>query len=225
MAGREAPAIFGRMARDDFPELYRRIKAGEGPQQDFKQRVPGEARIARTLVAFANREGGSLLVGVDDRGEITGVDPSQERHVLLRAAKRHCDPPLFLHFTEWRARGRTVLEARVDPSKRTHRALDEAGRWLPWIRVGDETVLAPEALEELRSLGQDADPIPILMARNEGLIDYLEDHDQITVAEYMRLMQLPYPVAERSLESLRDSGVLGRDEAGGRAWYFLAPGC
>jgi hypothetical protein len=211
--------------RDDFAELYRRIKEGEGEHQDFKQHVPAPARIARTLVAFANHEGGSLLIGVDDQGEITGVDPAQEKHVLIKAARKHCDPPIFLHFDEWQAKGKRVLEARIKASKQEHRALDEAGRWLPFIRVADESVLAPGAAAELAAAGQSADPIPILMAEHQGLVNYLEDHDQISIKEYMQLMQLPYPVAARSLEALAESGVLDRDEMGGRAWYFLAPGC
>src|SRR3546814_2454449 len=46
------------------------ILQGEGEQLDFKNRISNCAKIAKTLVAFANTKGGKLLVGVaDDRSE------------------------------------------------------------------------------------------------------------------------------------------------------------
>ena len=206
---------------DDFRYLYERIKSGEGQQLDFKQHVASAAKIARTLVAFANSEGGMLLVGVDDQGQISGVDQAQERHVLLQAAKKFCDPPLYLHFRERLARRKVVLEVSVDKSNKQHRALDEAGRWLPWVRVEDQTVLAPGAAHELE-IEALSDPIPILMEQHLGLMNYLEANDQISIKDYMQIMNISYAMASRSLDDLVDSGVLVREEVGGRAWYFLA---
>ncbi|MBI1192713.1 MAG: ATP-binding protein [Bacteroidetes bacterium] len=206
---------------DDFRYLYEQIKSGEGQQLDFKQHIASAAKIARTLVAFANSEGGKLLVGVDDQGLITGVDQAQERHVLLQAAKKCCDPPLYLHFRERLAQRKVVLEVVVDKSNKQHRALDEAGRWLPWVRVEDQTVLAPGAAHELE-IEALSDPIPILMERHVGLLNYLEANDQISIKDYMQIMNISYGMASRSLDDLVDSGVLLREEVGGRAWYFLS---
>jgi predicted HTH transcriptional regulator len=208
---------------DDFRYLHQRIKEGEGQHLDFKQHISSAEKIARTLVAFANSGGGQLLVGVDDQGEIVGVDPEQERHVLIRAARKYCDPPLFLRFQLRQAQRKTVLEASVAGGGQRYRARDAWGRWLPWVRVQDQTVLAPGAAEELEA-SQISDPIPILMERNESLMRYLESHDQISIVDYMHLMNLPYQTASRSLDALVEEGVLVRDEIGGRAWYALASG-
>jgi len=206
---------------DDFRYLYDRIKAGEGQQLDFKQHITSAAKIARTLVAFANSDGGVLLVGVDDQGQISGVDQAQERHVLLQAAKKFCDPALYLHFQERHAQRKVVLEVVVAKSTKQHRALDEAGRWLPWVRVEDQTVLAPGAARELE-IEALSDPIPILMEQHLGLLNYLEQNDQISIKDYMQIMNIPYGMASRSLDDLVRAGVLVRDDIGGRAWYFLA---
>ncbi|MFQ5435682.1 MAG: helix-turn-helix domain-containing protein, partial [Anaerolineae bacterium] len=61
------------------------IDLGESHFREFKsglEGMPGEkvkrstksiaTNIAQTLVAFANADGGELLVGVEDSGEITG---------------------------------------------------------------------------------------------------------------------------------------------------------
>ena len=206
---------------DDFRYLYDRIKQGEGQKLDFKLHVSSPAKIAKTLVAFANSEGGILLIGIDDQGQISGVDQHQEKYVLIRAAKKYCDPPIFLHFREMSAHRKTVLEVEVPKSNLKHRALDELNRWVPWVRVEDQTVLAPGAQQELEDDAK-VDPIPILMEKHLGLLNYLESNDQIFVKDYMQLMTISYHLATRSLDALVESGVLFREEIGGRAWYALS---
>ena len=50
------------------------IEEGEHQTQDFKMRVDDAPRRSRgRLVAFANTEGGRLLVGVKDNGAVAGV--------------------------------------------------------------------------------------------------------------------------------------------------------
>ena len=44
------------------------IEEGEHLQQDFKLRVDDPHKIAKTIAAFANSEGGRLLIGVRDSG-------------------------------------------------------------------------------------------------------------------------------------------------------------
>ena len=50
------------------------IEEGEHQQQDFKLRIDDSRKIAKTLVAFANTDGGRLLIGVKDNGTIAGVN-------------------------------------------------------------------------------------------------------------------------------------------------------
>ncbi len=67
-------------------------KLGESHYREFKsafEGTPGNKKprnvasvcddVARTLVAFANADGGELLIGVEDSGDITGVNYSQEK--------------------------------------------------------------------------------------------------------------------------------------------------
>ena len=52
--------------------ILRMIEEGEHQHQDFKLRVDDPHKIAKTLSAFANTEGGRLLIGVRDSGEVAG---------------------------------------------------------------------------------------------------------------------------------------------------------
>ena len=208
----------------DFGYVYEMIKRGEGQHLDFKLRIKSPSKISRTLVAFANSEGGRLLVGVSDGGEIIGIDEAQEKHVLIKAAREFCDPAIFLHFRSLRARGKQLLEVEVKANRDRnvqHSSLDPAGRWLPFVRVGDESALAP-GFEELNQADQfNLDPIPILMDQHADLVGYIEDNGSITIKEYMQLMHIPYKTAQRSLQELEVHGVLVSDDIGGRVHYSL----
>ena len=62
------------------------IEQGEHQQLDFKFEVSDSKKIARTLSAFANTDGGRLLIGVKDNGNISGVRSEakrQYRHLRL----------------------------------------------------------------------------------------------------------------------------------------------
>ena len=53
--------------------IYKLIEEGEHQQQDFKFEISDARKIAKSLSAFSNTDGGRLLIGVKDNGKIAGV--------------------------------------------------------------------------------------------------------------------------------------------------------
>jgi ATP-dependent DNA helicase RecG len=84
---------------------FREFKSAfEGPPSNRKARDPKAVceDIARTLVAFANADGGELLVGVEDGRQVTGLSYKPEVIEMLRRAPIthvHKDTPLPLPHT------------------------------------------------------------------------------------------------------------------------------
>lgn len=64
------------------------IAQGEHQQQDFKFEVSDSKKIARTLSAFANTDGGRLLIGVKDNGKISGIRGDEEYYMIEAASDR-----------------------------------------------------------------------------------------------------------------------------------------
>jgi len=66
------------LPRDPLAELSLLAAQGEGSHLEYKVKLPdnqGEKRnIFKTVVAFANGDGGTILFGVDDGGELLGID-------------------------------------------------------------------------------------------------------------------------------------------------------
>lgn len=119
------------------------IEKGENRQLDFKYAVNDSKKIARTLSAFANTDGGTLLLGVKDNGRIVGVNSDEEYYMIEAAADLYCKPPVKLSVQRWQVNGKYVLEAIVQKSdKRPHLAPDKNGGYAAYVRVKDENFIA-----------------------------------------------------------------------------------
>jgi ATP-dependent DNA helicase RecG len=80
----------------DAFELRERIARWENLHTEFKERrIPAED-LAGWLVAFANTDGGQLILGVDDTTRtITGVDdPDEATRFVDNVAYNNCEPPI-----------------------------------------------------------------------------------------------------------------------------------
>jgi ATP-dependent DNA helicase RecG len=54
--------------------LQKSIQNGEGKTIEFKVELPNSNTLAKTIIAFSNTGGGKLIIGVNDQGEIIGLE-------------------------------------------------------------------------------------------------------------------------------------------------------
>ena len=136
---------------NDKQYLLSLIREGEHQQQDFKYRVVDAQKLAKSVSAFANTDGGRLLIGVRDDGHLSGVRSEEEIYMMHQAAYKYCKPEASIKFDTYHvapsdttARGlRTIVIATVPPSaKRPICALDDEGRMRAYIRINDENIVA-----------------------------------------------------------------------------------
>ncbi len=174
------------------------IGEGEHQKQDFKFCISDSRKIARSLVAFANSEGGSLLIGVKDNGNIVGVQSDEEYYMAESAAKIYSDPPLSFTVRQWNAEGKTVLEVKVKASSdKPHFARDENGKWNVWVRHHDENRLAPRILIDSWHKQKSSEGVLVRFDDSwKFLLEYLDQNDFITVSALARKGYLPYRKAE-----------------------------
>ncbi len=119
------------------------IKNGEGLHLDFKFEISDAAKIARSLVSFANTDGGKLLVGVKDNGVIAGIRSEEEYYMIENAAGRFCRPEVLFQSKEWNIHGKKVLEIFIPKGKKLpYKAPDKNGKYKAFVRVADENILA-----------------------------------------------------------------------------------
>jgi predicted HTH transcriptional regulator len=186
------------------------IQQGEHQQQDFKYCISDSRKIARSLVAFANTDGGRLLVGVKDNGRIAGVRSEEEYYMVESAAKIYSNPAINFTTQQHFIEGKTVLEVNIEPSaEKPHFAKDDDGKWWAYFRKDDENRLASKIMIEVWKRQKSTDGILINYSEAEKiLLDYLENNDKISVSKYSRIAHITFRKAEQIIVNFRALNIL-----------------
>ncbi|WP_347838659.1 ATP-binding protein [uncultured Draconibacterium sp.] len=183
--------------------IYKLIAEGEHQQQDFKFCINDSKKIAKSLVAFANTDGGRLLIGVKDNGKIAGISSDEEFYMIEAAAKIYSKPAIDFTTRQWKIDGKTVLEIGIEASAlKPHFAKDENGKWLAYIRKKDENILAHKIQIEVWKKAKSPKGVYFTYSDDERfLIDYLRKNEFITFSKFMRHQQLHRKKAEEILSN------------------------
>ena len=180
------------------------IAQGEHQQLDFKFEVSDSKKIARTLSAFANTDGGRLLIGVKDNGVIAGVRSEEEYYMIEAASTMYTKPPILFEATHWNIHGKTVLEVYIAPSSdKPHSAPDKEDNYKAYIRVGDENMLANEVLMFSWKKKHKPDGTLLKLTKPvELLFTWLETHSHININQFCRIAHINYYAARNILSDL-----------------------
>jgi len=79
--------------------LLLKIQEGEGYKVEFKERL---ANLDREIVAFANASGGEIYLGVNDEGEIKGIEISNSLLSQIQDIARNCDPSVQINLKKYK---------------------------------------------------------------------------------------------------------------------------
>jgi ATP-dependent DNA helicase RecG len=115
---------------------------------------PGTEPLAETLVAFANADGGTVLIGITPEGEVTGGVLGEDVEAVLSQALGLCRPPVATEWGQAELPQGTVVHISVARSPELHSLAD--GRVL--IRHGPENrPLGGDAIRQLAATKSSGD--------------------------------------------------------------------
>ncbi|MBO7552474.1 MAG: ATP-binding protein [Bacteroidaceae bacterium] len=196
------------MSESDY--IHALIAQGEHQQQDFKFEISDICKIAKTLSAFANTDGGRLLIGVKDNGKIAGVRSEEEQYMIEAAAQVYCKPHVACEMQSYLIEGRTVLIATIEKS--AHRpvcAKTEDGKYLAYVRVKDENIQAtPVHLNVWKQGDSQKGELLEFSTREQRLLELMKQSDKLTLNQYCRRAHIPYPAAVRLMAKFIRYGII-----------------
>lgn len=231
---KQIPAILQHGSMD-FRTLRELVRQGEGKQLEFKLKTNHPEKIVREIVAFANSDGGQLLVGIGDDRTIKGLKyVDEDEYILTRAIEKYCSPEI--EYTIERiavAEEREVLIFNIPPSKdRPHYVTQEptkkqvevvAPRQRPnvlpkpnntlikkaYIRIADKSVQASWEVREILRRSREERNIQFRYGDKERkLMQHLDQHKSITVEAFATTANIPRKLASKTLVLLVLANVL-----------------
>jgi len=159
----------------DTLELLELIEMGEDSQTQFKERFESIDALAAEICAFSNSNGGNLIVGVSDDGDITGLE-KDEIHKLNEWVSNTCsqkiDPQVNVTTQNIKYLDRIVIVISVPMG--ANKFYMANGKDI-WVKVGADKRRAKR--EEIQRLLQSsghlyADEMPV---ENTNLSDFDTD--------------------------------------------------
>lgn len=114
---------------------------------DFKESVEKKKTKSwlKSISAFANTKGGSLFFGIDDSGDIIGLECAQaDAEFISQEIKAHLDPIPDFELTPHKFENKVVLEVKVSEGRQTPYYYYLDGNRSAFIRIGNESVQATQ---------------------------------------------------------------------------------
>ncbi len=134
--------------------------SGESKNVEYKVSVPDKSeKYMKTIVAFANTQGGRLFIGIDDRTrEVVGVDNMELFQIMdsiANAVSDLCEPQIIPDIEPQTVDGKNIIVVTVEAGKNRPYYLKSKGKEAgTYIRVAGTSRLAfPEKIKELEMEG------------------------------------------------------------------------
>ena len=209
----------------DLQALRRLVREGEHQHLEFKRKANHPEKIVREFVAFANSEGGTLLLGVEDDGGIFGVkEPDGDEYLLLNAVKKCVFPEIEIYVSRLAINTkRAVLIFEVEASNQKPHFVREEGKKRAYVRVRDMSVQASREMVELMRLERRERGVRIEFGEVERrLLQYIEVMTRTTVNDTRQQLKLSYRKASGLLITLVRAGLLEIHPTEGEDYYTIA---
>lgn len=205
-------------------QFFERKSAFEQGRGGSRQRKTTDIAwdIVETLSAMANADGGELILGIEDDGEISGLPHPADKLTLLKnvpGSQNYVNPPLRAHCQEAiTSDGKLLLVFRVEWSPEVHQLAD--GRYL--LRVNDTNqpfdAARIAALKQTKSQGlveRSFPPDARLSDINLRLVQNLfkKTHPDQSAEEMLSFLRLVEPRNEQLIPNLAGLLLFGKDPA------------
>jgi predicted HTH transcriptional regulator len=191
--------------------LEQLIAQGESSTLEFKSTIDSAARIAKTLAAFANTKGGTLLVGVSDSGNIMGITSElQEMQKIEHAAQFICEPPIELIYQTMNAGSKMVLAIIIgESSHKPHFVKEAPGKQTAYVRAKDKSVPAGKGMLHLLHIEDSLQDTQLLHSRHvKALLTFLRTNEYVTAKKYAKMINISESRAGKILKELCVNGIL-----------------
>jgi len=197
---------------EEVHELHKLVAEGEGQHLEFKHKVAHPEKVVREMIAFANSEGGTILIGVDDNHELVGLKyPDEELQSLAEALQKFVKQKLIFHDSLIKlTEKKSVLRVDIPPSEKPPIYFWWSEKEKEsYVRVNDMSIKASDEMIEIIQRRHKGKDIRFYFAQHElALMKYLDTNAFITLPEFQNLTGLSRFAASRKLILLVLANVL-----------------
>lgn len=202
----------------NWEEIIALLEQGEGQSVEFEKQVPSSEDLARDIVAFANSDGGKIVLGLDDKNKhLVGIniDNSEDFKAWVKdVAEKHCAPKIALNVEVADHGGKKIAVITINEGDEKPYKTDD----LCYIRDGGESRPAKE--DEEKNITNPWGGKGLNKRQLRALI-LMQEHGNITNREYREAFNVSHKTAHIELTMLEDKRIVKSEGAGRSTCYTL----
>jgi predicted HTH transcriptional regulator len=192
-------------------DLIKKISNGEDSYTQFKVDITNANKLAGELVAFSNARGGLLIIGVDDKGNVVGLENEDIRRLnqlIGNVINSHVVPPIYPLVKIENIEDKKIILVEIDEGSNKPYSTN-AGVYL--TKAGsDKRKISPQELRRLfaqsKELYADEEILPktdITDINSELFMQFLK-RDNEKIYEDVKLRKLSFSKTLENRELLRN---------------------
>jgi len=221
------------------------IKQPEGRKLEFKETLPTNADLSRTIIAFANDAGGELYIGIKDNPrEITGISENERialEEKISNIIHDSCEPIVLPEITFLTHESKHIIKVQ------TFKRVGIIEQWGNGLRIiADELLKYPEIGKDWKEPGIEfrvtfskknfipdtseeifTDTSGKMSGKMSGktsgkILELIASNSNITIPEIAKNIGLTERSVERNIQKLQANGKLKREGAAkGGHWEII----
>jgi predicted HTH transcriptional regulator len=202
-------------------DLKKTLRRGEGLHLEFKFKIKYPEKVVKEIVAFANTDGGQLMIGIDDNGTISGLKyTDEEEFVLIREMERSIIPLVTYSIERIQlTNDKEVLIFHIPESENKPHKLENGAIY---VRHKDQSIQASKEIREiLKGIRKDKDLRFNYGDKERLLMEYLNNNTTITLSKFAEIAKINRKIASRTIVLMTLTNVLNYEAREDEDIFFL----
>lgn len=202
----------------NWEEIVTLLEQGEGQSVEFEKQIPSQEDISRDMVAFANSDGGKIVLGLDDKNKhLVGVEAGDDfRNWIKELGESRCTPKIVPQVEIIDRGGKKIVVVSVSEGDEKPYKTDD----ICYIRDAGESRPAREEEEK-----QITNPWggKGLNKRQLRALQLMQEHGSISNREYREAFNVSHKTAHIEMTLLVDKKIVKSEGSGRSTCYILPP--
>lgn len=208
-------------------QLKIHVKRGEGHYLEFKKKANHPDKIMKEVVAFANTDGGKLLIGVDDDGTLSGTRSIEGEAFIVEKAIRELTKPQVKYDLEVikinEKKGIAIFHI-PESTKKPHVVKGDANmpHGSAFVRRNDESLQASKEMREILKRKSDTRNERFIYGDKEKvLMELIEQNGFATLHSFAQAAKIKKYFASKTLVKLVLANLLEIEPNAEGDHYYL----
>ncbi len=204
----------------NWEEIITLLEQGEGQSVEFEKQVPSPEDLMRDVVAFANSDGGKIVLGLDDKNKhLVGVEIDDNegfKNWIKELTEKSCSPKIIPTVEIVDHGGKKIAIITIAEGDEKPYKTDD----ICYLRDGSESRPAKEEEEKLITNPWGGKG---LNKRQLRALIMMQEHGSISNREYREAFNVSHKTAHIELTMLADKKIVKTEGSGRSTRYILPP--